>query len=175
LPATNIHLYRWGYLAPGSTIPASIPPLISRLITPALLDTPCRYSFNVSALSADVASINQYGAFNISYPRLAFIDGEADPWRWAGTHRPGLKKKRVDSVKEPWVLIEGAVHHWDENGLEGNGTIPEAVLQTQLYEVEFVKAWVDGEFCAFVGGIVLTVLQTITRDVGTGGSANSCR
>lgn len=133
----------------GSTIPPTISPIISRLITPALVDTPCQSAFGLSALDADVASINQYGGFNISYPRLAFIDGEADPWRWAGTHAPGLKE-RVDSMKTPWVLIKGAVHHWDENGLpegqKNKDEVPEPVAQAQGYEVEFMKAWLDGEY-----------------------------
>jgi len=141
--------YRWGYLTPGSTIPLTISPIISRLITPTLLDTPCQSAFGLSALDADVASINKYGGFNISYPRLAFVDGQADPWRWAGTHAPGLEK-RTDSMKTPWVLIEGAVHHWDQNGLpetrKDKDHIPEAVAEAQGYEIEFMKAWVDGTF-----------------------------
>jgi hypothetical protein len=98
----------------------------------------------VSALNASIASINQYGGFNISYPRLALIDGEADPWRWAGTHAPGLAKRK-DDLLEPWVLIKGAVHHWDENGVEEGreDDIPEAIAQVQNYELEFVRAWLD--------------------------------
>jgi hypothetical protein len=42
-------------------------------------------------------------------------------------------------------LIEGAVHHWDENGLFPNETTkdlpPKPVKKAQREEVKFVKAW----------------------------------
>jgi hypothetical protein len=111
---------------------------------------PCRLAFNLTdPIIPDVDSINQYGAFNISYPRLAFVDGQADPWRWAGVHAPDAPK-RVDWITEPYVQIKGAVHHWDEYGLFRNetnkGSVPEQVARAQEYERAFVKSWVDGEF-----------------------------
>lgn len=70
----------------------------------------CKIAFNLTAKDVDVNSINQYGGFNISYPRLAFIDGERDPWRWAGVHAPGLPV-REDTLSEPFMLIRGGIHH----------------------------------------------------------------
>jgi hypothetical protein len=82
----------------------------SRLITLDEASTKCRLAFNLTAKDVDVDSINQYGGFNISYPRLAFIDGQQDPWRWAGVHAPGLPA-REDTLSEPFMLIDGAIHH----------------------------------------------------------------
>lgn len=46
------------------------------------------------------------------------------------------------------MLIEGAVHHWDENGLFANQTVegtlpPLPVREVQRQEIEFVKAWME--------------------------------
>lgn len=97
-------------MAAGSTTAPGIRPVVSRLVTPELLDVPCQSAFGISGLDADVDSINQYGGFDLSYDRLAFVDGQADPWRWAGVHKPGLAKRK-DSMAKPFVLIKGAVHH----------------------------------------------------------------
>ena len=74
------------------------------------------------------------------------MDGEQDPWRQASPHRIGLSQ-RVSSVERPFLLIEGAVHHWDENGVFPNetrvGVPPEPVREVQSVEVGFVKAWME--------------------------------
>lgn len=53
---------------------------------------------------------------------------------------------RTSTISEPFLLIEGAVHHWDENGLFPNQTVkgklpPPPVSEVQRQELEFVKAW----------------------------------
>ena len=82
---------------------------------------------------------------HIRYPRLANVDGEWDPWRYASPHRIGLKPRR-STVSEPMILIEDAVHHWDENGVFRNetrpGLPPRAVAEAQREEVKFVREWV---------------------------------
>ena len=74
------------------------------------------------------------------------MDGEQDPWRMASPHRLGLKE-RESSTERPFLLIQGAVHHWDENGVWPNetrvGVPPEPVREVQREEVEFVKIWMD--------------------------------
>jgi hypothetical protein len=62
------------------------------------------------------------------------------------------------------VLIEGAVHHWDENGVEKGReeVVPEVISQVQGYELEFVRAWVDGKFDAkSTGRNLLTMLPRL--------------
>jgi hypothetical protein len=93
-----------------------------------------------------VDSINKHGSFDISYPRLAIIDGEADPWRGATPHKIGLPERK-STINEPFLLIKNGVHHWDENGLFDNETTrglpPSPVKNVQRAEVDFVKAWMD--------------------------------
>lgn len=148
-----------GFLQTGSGVPKDQLPLISRLIDLPYTSTICRDAFDIFTPS-NVSVINQYGGYNISYPRLAIIDGEADPWRLATPHAFGYgAKNRTSTVDEPFILIGGnAVHHWDENGLFPNQTTstlpPKPVADTQRQEVTFVKKWLkDWEaYCGVVGG-----------------------
>lgn len=134
---------QWGFLQTGSDVPEDQLPLISRTITLEYESIICRDAFNITTPS-DTAIINAYGGYNISYDRLAFIDGEDDPWRGATPHAPEANN-RTSTTDEPFILIEGAVHHWDENGLfpnETTATLPPApVAETQMDEAAFVKAW----------------------------------
>merc|ERR1712225_6814 len=111
-------------------------------------------SANTHSTPPDVEAINKYGGFNISYPRLAIIDGEQDPWRPATPHASPFNTtavNRTDTVSEPFSLIAGAVHHWDENGLFPNQTVdyppdflpPVPVRDVQAQESMFVKAWMQ--------------------------------
>lgn len=138
---------QWGYFQTGSGIPTSIRPIVSRTLDMDYMTRPCRLAFGIKApVIPDVDSINKYGAFDISYPRLAFVDGQADPWRWAGVHSPDAAKRK-DWILKPYVSIKDAVHHWDEYGLFKNetekGSIPSQVARAQEYERMFVKSWVD--------------------------------
>ncbi|KAI0005684.1 peptidase S28 [Xylariaceae sp. FL0662B] len=135
---------QWGYLQTGSGVPEDQLPLISRTIDLNYSAITCRNAFNLTE-PADVEAINKYGGYNISYPRLAFIDGEWDPWRAAGVHALELPE-RTSTPSEPYILIDDAVHHWDENGLFPNETTPDipppAVAQTQQKIAEFVQGWI---------------------------------
>jgi hypothetical protein len=144
-PNADDAMARWGYFQTGSGVPESQRPMISRLINLDEETRICRVSFNISSLP-DVEKINKHGGFNLSYPRLAIIDGEADPWRAATPHRIGLPD-RVSTIDEPFLLIKDGVHHWDENGVFQNETKedfpPRAIMEVQAKEVEFVKAWME--------------------------------
>ncbi len=136
---------RWGYLQTGSGVPRHQLPLISRLISLPFLSLPCRLAFNRTT-PPDIARINRHGGVGISYPRLANIDGERDPWRYASPHRIGLPERPNTDV-EPFMLIQGGVHHWDENGVWKNETVPGSVPpgpveHAQEEEVRFVRGWV---------------------------------
>ncbi|KAF2752720.1 hypothetical protein EJ05DRAFT_481023 [Pseudovirgaria hyperparasitica] len=137
---------QWGYLQTGSGVPATQLPLISRLIDIPYSSLICKYAFNITEPS-DVEAINKFGGFNISYPRLAIIDGEADPWKQATPHAD-VAPPRQNTIEQPFVVIAGlAVHHWDENGLFKNETTadlpPKPVKKAQSYERSFVKSWLQ--------------------------------
>jgi hypothetical protein len=103
---------QWGYLTGGANTPLPTRPLVSRVLTSEYDARPCSVAFNRSFEDIDVQSINQYGGLEIAMdvPRLALIDGQADPWLFAGPHAPAAPVRK-DSVKTPWVELEGAVHH----------------------------------------------------------------
>lgn len=132
-------------------MPKDILPLTSRLNTLEWESIICVDAFNITA-PPDVHAINKYGGFGISYPRLAFVDGQIDPWRPATPHASPFNTtahNRTSTVSEPFILIADAVHHWDENGLFPNETVnqppnllpPIPVRVTQAEEIAFVKAW----------------------------------
>lgn len=133
----------WGYIQTGNT-PADIQPLISRTLDLDYLTFFCSAQFNITS-PPDLAKVNKYGAFNTSYPRLAHIGGNADPWRPATPlWYPDAKQ---DTVDEPWLLISHGVHHWEENGVFDNQTSPESppyqVVYAQQYLKNFVVEWLD--------------------------------
>lgn len=100
---------RWGYLQTGSGVPKHIKPIVSRMIDLKYSTIMCREAYNLHG-EADVSRINKWGGFDIEYPRLAIIDGDADPWVEATPHATGARPRR-DSLDKPFILIPGAIHH----------------------------------------------------------------
>jgi len=136
----------WGFLQTGN-VPADQLPLVSRTLDVEYESIVCRAGFNRTT-PPDTDAVNKYGGYDISYPRLAIIDGEFDPWRPATPHAFGYgAKDRPSTVEEPFILISGAVHHWDENGLFANQTTaslpPAPIKEAQKLEVQFVTKWVQ--------------------------------
>ncbi|KAG0647554.1 putative extracellular serine carboxypeptidase [Hyphodiscus hymeniophilus] len=141
---------QWGFLQTGGT-PKDILPLTSRLNTLEWESIVCVDSFNITT-PPNVTAVNKYGGFAISYPRLAFVDGQIDPWRPATPHASPFNTtahNRTSTVSEPFILIADAVHHWDENALFPNETVnhppdflpPVPVRETQAEEIGFLKVW----------------------------------
>lgn len=137
----------WGYIQTGNT-PPEIKPLISRTLDIDYLTYFCRASYNRTT-PPDVENVNKYGGFEVDYPRLAHIGGNADPWRpatplWYPDHKN-------DTVEEPWLLISHGVHHWEENGIFPNETTPTLppypVIYAQQYLKNFVIEWLKGKSC----------------------------
>ncbi|VUC21623.1 unnamed protein product [Clonostachys rosea] len=135
---------QWGYFLTGTGVPKDQSPLISRLIDYEYGSKVCPEGFGIPA-APDVESINRYGGANFSHSRVAFIDGEHDPWRQAGVHRIGVNQHRASTDSEPFILLEGGVHHWDQYGPKPNATgswlPPKAVVEAQQEEIRFVKVW----------------------------------
>ncbi|RYO86118.1 hypothetical protein DL764_009056 [Monosporascus ibericus] len=165
----------WGYLQTGSGVPPDRLPLVSRAIDLEYTSIVCREAFNMTE-PANVENINKYGAFNISHSRLAFVDGEWDPWRAAGVHALTLNE-RNSSVSEPYILIDGAVHHWDENGLLPNETMPDLPPPPVVYAKKqiktFVSAWLmewKSERTSIMIGLTRVILLTGRAGTPTGPS-----
>ena len=134
---------QWGSFPTGSGVPKTQLPLISRLIDLDFKKISCREAFNITT-PPDTDSINKYGGYDIAYDRLAFIDGEHDPWRGVTPHAPEAKN-RASTTEQPFILMADAVHCWDEFGRFPNETTaslpPAPVAETQREEVRFVQAW----------------------------------
>lgn len=135
----------------GSGVPANELPMISRTNDLAYNSIICEEAFNITT-PANVTAINKFGGFGISYPRLAIVDGEWDPWRPATPHAYPFNTTahdRKSTIDEPFLMIPEAVHHWDENGLFANQTVttaasllpPASVRVVQAEEIAFVLAW----------------------------------
>lgn len=140
---------QWGYFQTGSGVPEDQLPIVSRTLDLEYNSLLCSLAFNITK-PPNTDAINKYGGYEISYPRLAIIDGEQDPWRPATPHASPFVsgvKNRTSTTDEPFILIKGAVHHWDEYGLFANETTPELppgpVAHTQKQELRFVKAWME--------------------------------
>ncbi|KAI9163099.1 putative extracellular serine carboxypeptidase [Paramyrothecium foliicola] len=133
----------WGYLQTGSGAPENILPMISRAVDLEYSSRICKQAFDIQGV-ANVSNINKYGAYDISYPRLAWVDGEWDPWRAAGVQAL-TQPKRNSTLSEPVILIDDAVHHWDENGIFPEEETPElpppAVKEAKAQIREFVLEW----------------------------------
>ncbi|TKA71041.1 hypothetical protein B0A55_06327 [Friedmanniomyces simplex] len=132
---------------PTTGVPANQLPLISRTLDLAYEMLVCNYAFGIYG-PPDTEAVNKYGGYNISYPRLAIIDGEWDPWRPATPHAFGYgAQPRFSTASEPFVLIPQAVHHWDENDVFPNQTTatfpPPTVANTQKSEIMFVEEWME--------------------------------
>ncbi|KKY36474.1 putative extracelular serine [Diaporthe ampelina] len=147
----------WGYWVTGSGFDSSLgKPLLSRILDLEFQNSYCESLFGI-VTPPNVTAINKYGGFDISYPRLAIINGLADPWREA-TPAADAAPPRESTVSEPWILIDnppedvwdglrGAGHHWEANGVFANQTQekqpPKAIAEAQDDIVEFVGAWIE--------------------------------
>jgi len=136
---------QWGYLTTAP--PNGIPTIISRLLDIDYEHKICTQAFppgkyyQVPPLP-NVTAVNALGGYNIAADRLAFIDGEVDPWRPYTPHSNyGGAMERDDTLLRPFKIIPGGVHHWDENGLMDGAREPKDIRQIHDETIEFVKAW----------------------------------
>ncbi|KAG6898404.1 hypothetical protein C0992_004115 [Termitomyces sp. T32_za158] len=122
------------------------PRIISRRLTLEYLSKICKQAyppgkfFTVPPLP-NITAVNSLGDFDIAADRLAFIDGEVDPWRPDTPHSQFYAKDRPDTILRPFKRIPGAVHHWDEWGLLNISDEPPEIQKIHEEEIGFVTAW----------------------------------
>ncbi|KAL1598952.1 hypothetical protein SLS60_008097 [Paraconiothyrium brasiliense] len=147
----------WGYWVTGSGFDSSLGmPLISRILDLEFESSYCQSEFGI-ATPPNITLINKYGGFDISYPRLAIINGLADTWREA-TPAADTARSRESTISEPWIVVDnppedvwdglrGAGHHWEANGVFANQTQnqqpPKAITAAQADIVAFVGSWIE--------------------------------
>ncbi|KDE05232.1 hypothetical protein MVLG_04367 [Microbotryum lychnidis-dioicae p1A1 Lamole] len=119
--------------------------LVSKRINLKFVSEVCHLAFPPGKLvsmpkTPQIKRIEEYGGFAMQGSRLAIIDGSEDPWLYATRHSPHAKK-RPDTLSGPYKLIEGGVHHWDENGRPKGE--PKIIREIHAEEIKFVGYWID--------------------------------
>ncbi|KAK1922604.1 serine carboxypeptidase S28-domain-containing protein [Papiliotrema laurentii] len=134
---------QWGYFMPA---PLEGPSIVSSRLTLEHTAKICKQAFPAGKHFTvppvpDVESVNARGDYAIEADRLAFIDGDRDPWR-VMTPQSDLAPKRTSSVNKPVHLIFNAIHHYDENGLKRHSDEPARIRDVHELEKNFVQEWV---------------------------------
>ncbi|BEJ15770.1 hypothetical protein CspHIS471_0503750 [Cutaneotrichosporon sp. HIS471] len=133
---------QWGYFMPA---PNEGPSILSKHVTLEYTSNICKQAYPPGKYFAvpnwpNITDVNARGDYELEAHRLAYIDGEADPWRTM-TPQADIAPKRKSSVDKPLHLIEDGVHHWDENGLENHDLEPPKIRDVHEFEVLFVQEW----------------------------------
>ncbi|KAK2624620.1 hypothetical protein QTJ16_005813 [Diplocarpon rosae] len=141
----------WGLWTTGASYPQGQLPLISRVIDLDYSSQICKHAYGITT-PPNLDAVRKYGGFKLSYPRLAFIDGEQDPWRPVGVHASPFNPtalNRTDTASEPFLLIPGAGHHWDVNGVLPHERVdyppnylpPPMIRDAQSLALMYVQQW----------------------------------
>ncbi|KAG9314743.1 serine carboxypeptidase S28-domain-containing protein [Chiua virens] len=134
----------WGYFSTAPPDP-DYPRIVSKLMTMDYATKICRQAyppgkyFTVPELP-NVTAVNALGDFAIAADKLAIIDGEVDPWKPCTPHSE-YAKDREDTILQPFKLIPGGVHHYDEYGLRDIYDEPPEIQQIHHEMIEFVREW----------------------------------
>ncbi|KAG9098271.1 hypothetical protein FS749_004258 [Ceratobasidium sp. UAMH 11750] len=136
----------WGYFQ-GAPPNRAYPSIVSRQLTLEYTSAICRQAFPAGAHFSvpawpNVSVVNSLGDYGLAADRLAFIDGDEDPWLPATPHSPHAEG-RGDTLVRPFKLIRTGVHHHDENGVEPHWAEPEHIQAIHREETEFVRAWLE--------------------------------
>ncbi|KAJ4482389.1 serine carboxypeptidase S28-domain-containing protein [Lentinula aciculospora] len=134
----------WGYFTTAPPDP-TFPRIISKRIDLEYESKMCRQAydpgehFTVSPLP-NVTVVNELGDFDIAMDRLAFIDGEVDPWR-PDTPHSDYANEREDTMLRPFKIIPNGVHHYDEYGLKNLEDEPPEIRNIHEEMIAFVREW----------------------------------
>ncbi|KAL5634935.1 hypothetical protein ACGC1H_002833 [Rhizoctonia solani] len=137
----------WGYFM-GAPPNKAHPTIVSRRLTLEYTSAICKQAFPpgthiVVPEWPNVTVVNALGDYGLAADRLAFIDGDEDPWLPATPHSPHAPE-RDDTIVRPFKLIRTGVHHHDENGVEPHSKEPAHIQAIHRQEIEFVGAWLKG-------------------------------
>ncbi|KAI1661656.1 peptidase S28 [Daldinia decipiens] len=129
--------------------PKEGPALLSRVVDTDYEQQWCRWAFapgkyNSIPSTPDVDAYNDFGAFNFTADRLAFIDGDQDVWNDLCYHS-NFAPARTSSDLHPELLITGAGHHWDSYGILDVEAEPQFIREAHKWEIKTVKKWL-GDF-----------------------------
>lgn len=119
--------------------------LISRVMDAAYTQEQCTAAFPPGAHNAippapDVDRWNAYGGFGLEADRLAFIDGEHDPWRGGCVHADGAPPRYSSDLRPAYLIVSGG-HHWDSRGILDVAGEPQFIREAHRWEIRTVKKW----------------------------------
>ncbi|KAN0115436.1 peptidase S28 [Hyaloscypha variabilis] len=125
--------------------PSTYPSLVMKVLKADYTQQWCNWAFppglyNRIPPTPDLSAFNKYGGFNISAERLAFIDGDVDPWLDLCYHSTKAPL-RTSSDDHPEYLIAGSGHHWDSYGILDVSSEPLFIQQSHLWEIRTVEKW----------------------------------
>ena len=100
-------------------------------------------SYNKIPATPDVETYNNFGNFNFSADRLAFIDGDQDVWNGLCYHSPLAPVRSQSSDLHPELFITGAGHHWDSSGILDVEAEPQFIREAHRWEIRTVKKWLQ--------------------------------
>lgn len=127
--------------------PAHGPSLISRVLQVNYTQQWCDWAFppgkyNSIPRQPELHWYNDYGGFNFSAERLAFIDGSQDVWRDVCYHSTDAPERRSSvDASHPELLIAGAGHHWDSYGILDVDAEPQFIREAHKWEIRQVQQW----------------------------------
>ncbi|KAK7885404.1 hypothetical protein LTR67_010582 [Exophiala xenobiotica] len=126
--------------------PYGTPSLLSRAINLNYTQQWCTWAFPKGPLSPQAVPsphgpnltwYNKYGDFDISSPRLSFIDGGSDVWRDVCYHGHNASTR----YGEHQMLISGGGHHWDSYGILNISAEPDFIRAAHQWELKQVMGW----------------------------------
>lgn len=136
----------WGYFFTAPPDP-EYPRIVSKLMTMDYASKICQQAFPpgkyfVVPPLPNITAVNALGDFAIASDRLAFIDGDVDPWKPCTPHSTHADD-REDTILRPFKLIPGGVHHYDENGLRNITDEPLEIQKIHYEIINFVLEWLE--------------------------------
>ncbi|KAK7746030.1 hypothetical protein SLS53_002752 [Cytospora paraplurivora] len=119
--------------------------LLSRVLDGNYTQEQCNLAFppgkyNSIPSSPNIDLWNSYGGYDLQADRLAFVDGNQDPWLDACYHS-NLAPQRYSSDLHPAYLIVDGGHHWDSYGILDVPDEPQFIRETHYWQVRTVKKW----------------------------------
>lgn len=121
------------------------PSLISRVMDAAYTQQQCDAAFppgryNAIPASPDVDRWNAYGGYDVQADRLAFIDGNHDPWLDGCYHSNEAPPRQATDLRPEHLIVSGG-HHWDSTGILDVAAEPQFIRESHHWEIRTVKKW----------------------------------
>ncbi|KUI56518.1 putative serine protease EDA2 [Cytospora mali] len=119
--------------------------LLSRVMTGNYTQEQCTMAFppgkyNSIPSSPNVDIWNAYGGYDLQADRLAFIDGNQDPWQDGCYHSNSAPERYSTDLHPEYLIVDGG-HHWDSYGILDVPAEPQFIREAHYWEIRTVKKW----------------------------------